>query len=596
MVTNESSGLILLEKHQKEKKEEKSFEEKLEIMFQEEYDENLEDILILEEEPFLQQIKDGVHLILENMFPEISLTDEKITKLNDENMENIHKKYNHDYFLINKEYSSFIKQSKRRTNSESLLKRFRKHCLLTEEYASHNCCPIKEVGKQNNTCHFICVYSADAKKKIKFVVCELCKKVYYSSYILSLCNKCNVEYYTSLLSSEENPDILLATWENYHCPQLINEKMKCIQCREYFYLNMKNGFLTCLNKKCDFIIKPSKILWTCIVCKTEFKSGVKPYNPLDIIFTKKLIEQTIFLKHKAHPTKLPCCKLNVFFTEFFHKKGCHGKLYQSEFNDRIIIVCEKCRGINFIDRFKWTCPKCGKKFMDTNKDNDLGNNKKNNNKEYNSEKNTEKSNNNNDKKVPTSFTPKLSLYTKKRFKTQIEKELLSQFKLNDTKNKDDIHNEDNKKEENNNEEIKKESYIDEINKKKVNSYRKYRNFRKNSDENIIINNNDDEENQIKPLNIDFKRSRNCDIDIVKKARTNMGGVKKPSENNDNNTNEKNEKDSKHKSLFNKALENIEVEKQEKFQNLSPRLMWKKRKKEAEDKKKKILELYAVNNN
>ena len=76
----------------------------------------------------------------------------------------------------------------------------------------------------------------------------------------------------------------------------------------------------------------------------------------------------------------------------------------------------------------------------------------------------------------------------------------------------------------------------------------------------------------------------------------MGGVKKPSENNDNNTNEKNEKDSKHKSLFNKALENIEVEKQEKFQNLSPRLMWKKRKKEAEDKKKKILELYAVNNN
>ena len=603
MVTNESSGLILLDKHQKEIKDDKSFEEKLDTIFQEEYDENLEDILILEEESFLQQIKDGVYLIIENMFPDISLTDEKITNLIAENMENIHKKYNHDFFLINKEYSSYIKLSKRRTNSDSLLKRFRKHCLYTEEYASHNCCPIKEVGKQNNSCHFICVYSADMKRKIKFVVCELCKKVYYSSYILSLCNKCNVEYYTSILSSEENPDLLLATWENYHCPQLINEKMKCIQCREFFYLNMKNGFLTCLNKKCEFSIKPSRILWTCIVCKTEFKNGVKPYNPLDIIFTKKLIEQTIFLKHKAHPTKLPCCKLNVFFTEFYHKKGCHGILYQSEFNDRIIIVCEKCRGINFIDRFKWTCPKCGKKFMDKNKDNEFNNNKKNNNKEYNSQKKTEKSiNDNNDKKGGNSFTPKLSMYTRKRFKTQIEQELLNQFKLDDDKNKDETHNEDNednKKEEKNNEEIKGESYIDDIGKRKVNSYRKYRKFRKENEDNNVIISNDDEEIKINPIKIESTKSssRNSNNNMVKKANTNMGGFKRSKDiNNELDDNEKMDKETKKKSLFNKNIENIEIEKTKQMISLSPRLKWKKINQDAEEKKKKVLSLYAVNNN
>ena len=47
--------------------------------------------------------------------------------------------------------------------------------------------------------------------------------------------------HTSLLTKDENPDLLLATWENYHCPQLINEKMKYIKCHEYFYVDMKTG-------------------------------------------------------------------------------------------------------------------------------------------------------------------------------------------------------------------------------------------------------------------------------------------------------------------------------------------------------------------
>ena len=42
--------------------------------------------------------------------------------------------------------------------------------------------------------------------------------------------KCNVDYYKSLLSIDENQELLLVTLEKYHCPQFINEKKKCIKC------------------------------------------------------------------------------------------------------------------------------------------------------------------------------------------------------------------------------------------------------------------------------------------------------------------------------------------------------------------------------
>ncbi len=92
--------------------------------------------------------------------------------------------------------------------------------------------------------------------------------------------------------------------------------MKCIKCHEYFYINMKAGLLMCLNKKCEFVSKPKRILWQCSVCKAEFISGAIPYNPLDEEVTRRLISQTILLKHKAHPKKMPCCKLNVFLLIF----------------------------------------------------------------------------------------------------------------------------------------------------------------------------------------------------------------------------------------------------------------------------------------
>ena len=148
--------------------------------------------------------------------------------------------------------------------------------------------------------------------------------------------------------------------------------MKCLKCHNNFYINLKTGMLVCLNKRCNYTSRPSNILWTCSICHEDFKSGAIPFNPLDLEIIKKVIKQTLFQKQRAHPYKVPCCNINVFFTEFHHKKRCPGSLYFGELNNDAIIVCDKCHAINFYDRFIWTCPKCGNTFKDEKeKDNNI---------------------------------------------------------------------------------------------------------------------------------------------------------------------------------------------------------------------------------
>ena len=455
-----------LEKFENDIEDEQSMDKHLKNLFLNEYDEMIGDILNLKDDLFIDQIKEGVSLLLEDNYTDSCLSDDRLSKLIDNNIEDIKSKYKHDYALINKAWTAFEKLSKRRTNNEHFLKNYRKHCIHTDEYATHNCCSNEKDGERNS--HFIIVNNSDAKKEIKYVVCESCKKVYYSSFILARCYKCKVDYYTSLLSPHENPELLLATWENYHCPQLVNEKMKCIKCHDYFYINMKTGLLTCLNKRCEFVSKPTRILWTCMVCKSEFKSGAIPYNPLDAEVTRRLVSQTILLKHKAHPRKMPCCKLNVFFTDFYHKHSCDGLLYESELDDNIIVVCEKCKAINYYDRFHWTCPKCGKRFKDKINDKaitetaDTSQNstlirsykkeKKQEQEKEIKEKKLEKEKENKEKEFKI-YTPKPGQYASKRLGLKKEKEL-KDFRLNET---DNIIDENNEFENNKKEDVRYES-------------------------------------------------------------------------------------------------------------------------------------------
>ena len=102
----------------------------------------------------------------------------------------------------------------------------------------------------------------------------------------------------------------------------------------------------------------------CNNCKSDFRSDAIVFNPRENENIKKIIKQTLFIKRKAHPNKLPCWQLNIYFTNFYHKSNCRGTLYFGELNNNIIVVCERCKAFNFYDRFIWTCPKCGTRFRD----------------------------------------------------------------------------------------------------------------------------------------------------------------------------------------------------------------------------------------
>ena len=347
-------------------KNENIFEKKLIYLLKIEFDAVLNNILLLEPNSFIDRIEKGIFFFYENLYSEKCLSEQKLISTIEKNIELKKIEYSNIATLLRNAWNIYERINKRQLTKDDILTKFRKHCVNTPDIAKHNCGSI--------SADFILV--KDKEGKINFVICESCKKVYYSSYICCLCSYCNIEYYTNILNEGEDSNFFEATWEKYHCPQILNEKMKCIQCKEPFYINMKTGMLTCLNKRCNFISEPNKIIWSCNVCQKDFNSNAIPYNPLEIKMVKNAIRQTLLLKHRAHPNNLPCCKLNVFFIEFFHKKICRGLLYEGELNNKMIIVCDKCHAINYYERFIWTCPKCLRKFKDINNENNIENNNK----------------------------------------------------------------------------------------------------------------------------------------------------------------------------------------------------------------------------
>ena len=273
-------------------------------------------------------------------------------KLLKESKEIIIKKYDNDFKFLNEEFDNFLKNRK----SFKYVLRFRKHCINTEHFAEHYCSSNKR-GK------FIEIKDKLNNKDDSFVVCEECKQCYFSKFILMLCNHCNRKYFSNILKEKEDEQILPATWKKYHCNSLINAIMKCIKCKNILYFNLVTKTLVCLNKKCNFSSQPESILWTCNICSQEFRSPVKIYNPLEFQILKKSINYALLKQIKAAPRELPChCAKNLSKLIFYHKEECQGELYKGILIDRPILVCSKCKAINFEEKFTWICPICAIKF------------------------------------------------------------------------------------------------------------------------------------------------------------------------------------------------------------------------------------------
>ena len=317
------------------------------------------DILTINEEEYLQTINNGLKIQLSDIYTEDIFSDKTLMNLIDNKMADIRKRYLKHYNIVKDSWDNYQIMIKEKKNlTENYLVNYRKHCEKSDDYAYHSC------GKRNCS-KFLIVKFYRRTNMPKYVLCLDCKKVYITKFISCHCNYCNEDYYSSLLERNEDKDLLLATWKNYHCEQIINDRMKCILCHYNLFLNMQTGMLQCINSSCKFTSKQENILWTCSVDKVDFKSKAKVYSPLEIEIARKIINQILIIKHRAHPNRLGCnCKLNIFFTEFLHKKDCSGVLYYGEFNNKIIIVCGKCKAVNFYERFIWTCPKCGTRFRD----------------------------------------------------------------------------------------------------------------------------------------------------------------------------------------------------------------------------------------
>ena len=344
---------------------------KLDILFQEQLSKTFKDILILPKNNFLNIIISEVKNFLDEQYGEEIYTNEKFINFFSSACNNLEDKYNTYIEELTKAWEDY--QSNKHLNNEKsyFFTNFRKHCINTDNLALHNC-------SEGNNGYFIQVIkkskkgTINPKKKnlqnmqIHYLICNRCKAVYFSNNFINFCKECKINYICSALSYNEDPNLLLAALERPHCETLVNEKIKCSKCKDNcLYLNMKSNRLQCHNKSCTYNETPYNIEWTCNICNKLFFSDVKVYNPVEIQQIKDTIKLTLLLKKRAHPTKVTCCKnINVLTELFFHKKECNGLLYFGEYNNKTIIVCDKCKAINFLLKFIWTCPICGTRFKD----------------------------------------------------------------------------------------------------------------------------------------------------------------------------------------------------------------------------------------
>jgi hypothetical protein len=319
------------------------FEDKIYSLYQKEFEEKLENILIYGNKEFMSSLTAGVNIDLEDLYSTDIHGESVVQDLLEKYEKLIHDTlYYRHYAALNEAWNDYVNK----THEFSLLSHYRKHCRYSKAYAKHTC------GG-----NFIQV---EEKGKVKYVICVECKKSYLQDAILMYCNKCDQKYYSVSIPLDQDINTLPATWDKYHCNTMKAEKMRCIKCKETFFYNLTENMLVCLS--CKFKVAPTEIAWNCVVCKVEFNTDARPFNPMEFKFCKQAIRQALLLKQRAKPYSVPCCNVSTYSTVFFHKAECSGDLFQGEYDKKTIVVCSKCKTMNYYDKFLWTCPKCMKRF------------------------------------------------------------------------------------------------------------------------------------------------------------------------------------------------------------------------------------------
>ena len=331
----------------------KKFESKLENLFQYIFLNIFPNILNLPRLDFMNSLMTSVKSILEEQYTNEIYSNEKFFSLFLSTNKIFEKKYKDYNQILSNAWDNYPNDIN--NNNNIYFTEFKKHCGKTQEHAMHLC-------NKNENGKYILVY---LKKEIKFIICEKCRKAFYANLFVNFCQNCNCNYYSGLISQNEyNNNIQLATYSNPHCDSIVNEKIPCIKCKEPLYYNIKDNIIECLNSKCKYKIRLfNNSNWKCNICSNYFKSDIKFYNYFDLLYIKRIYGIALIIKQKAHPGILPCCQnLDEKNLIFNHKKECKGILYFWILNKKIIVICEKCKAINYFNRFIWTCPNCGLHF------------------------------------------------------------------------------------------------------------------------------------------------------------------------------------------------------------------------------------------
>ena len=344
----------------------KVFEQNLEKLFSYIFSNIFQNILNLPRIDFINSLTTTVKAILEEHYTKEIYSNQRFLSLFVNLNKKFEKKYNEYNQLLSLSYENYQNELFNQNGfkedminlNKYYLTTFRKHCGKTQEYAIHNCNK-KEKGK------YLIAIDKNNKNEIKFVICENCRKSYYAGLFRNYCENCKCDYYCGVVPEKEDKKLLPATYNPPHCEAIANDKINCTKCKSPFYYNLEDNTLQCMNKSCKYKISPQLANFKCNICLSYFKSDVKIFNNFELLYIKRIIGIALLIKEKAYPGILPCCKnLDVKNIFFYHKKECNGALYFWILNKKLIVICEKCKAINYFNRFIWTCPNCFLHFKD----------------------------------------------------------------------------------------------------------------------------------------------------------------------------------------------------------------------------------------
>ena len=249
---------------------------------------NCELIILEKQNNFLDKFFNKMKLIIKNEYDE-DIFDK------DKTLYEITKKCENDfisdvYWPMHDSCLKGYEKFKSSKNNNYFLSNFLSHCNY-EQIALHSC-GSKFIEIINNS---------NANEKL-YALCTGCKKCYFNSLIPVYCPFAQKNYFTKIINEEEK-NLPPATWEEYHCKNpKINEQMTCIECGDKFWI--KKDKLFC--KNCKLEVDPLLIIWTCTICKKEFKSNIKIYNPLENKEIDNSIKEAILYKKIVKPNDLPC--------------------------------------------------------------------------------------------------------------------------------------------------------------------------------------------------------------------------------------------------------------------------------------------------